>query len=271
MTDYTYGAIPAATNVVPPTPPTMKQVVIAEIFGTCILVQIGCGGLAVGLYMGALNGLWQMAVIWLLGATLAIYAVGNISGAHLNPAVTLAFAMVRPNDFPWKKLLPYWGAQLLGGMIAGTLNLAIFYTDIRDFETKQGLTRGDGDAIRSASTFGDYWSLSSGVAGPLHAVFIEAFGTAFLTFCIFAVTNPKNNVPASAVAPLVGTAIGMMVALLGSLTGAGINPARDFGPRLITAMAGWGTAAFTDCLAYLIGPLIGGPIGAYLADRVVYM
>jgi glycerol uptake facilitator protein len=114
-------------------------------------------------------------------------------------------------------------------------------------------------------------SLSSGVAGSLHAIFIEAFGTAFLTFVIFAVTNPKNNVPASAMAPLVGTAIGMMVALLGFLTGAGINPARDLGPRIVTSLAGWGAAAFTDVWVYLIGPLIGGPIGAYLADRVVHM
>jgi glycerol uptake facilitator protein len=98
-----------------------------------------------------------MAVIWLLGAVLAINAVGNISGAHLNPAVSLAFAVVRPHAFGWKKVLPYWGAQLLGATIAGALNLAIFYSAIEGFEAENGLKRGSGDSIRSASTFGDYW------------------------------------------------------------------------------------------------------------------
>lgn len=115
------------------------------------------------------------------------------------------------------------------------------------------------------------FSLSSGVGGPLHAIFIEAFGTAFLTFVVFSVTNSKNNVPGAAVGPLVGTAIGMMVALCGALTGAGINPARDLGPRIVTSISGWGLAAFTDFWVYIIGPLIGGPIGAFLADRVLFM
>eukprot|EP00542_Grammatophora_oceanica_P019276 CAMPEP_0194031242 /NCGR_PEP_ID=MMETSP0009_2-20130614/4459_1 /TAXON_ID=210454 /ORGANISM="Grammatophora oceanica, Strain CCMP 410" /LENGTH=173 /DNA_ID=CAMNT_0038671339 /DNA_START=1 /DNA_END=522 /DNA_ORIENTATION=- len=171
-----------------------------------------------------------------------------------------------------KKVPLYWAAQLLGGILAGGINLLIFTAAIADFEEQQGLTRGHSSSIKSAAAFGDYWSLSPGVAGPFHAVFIEAFGTAFLTFVIFAITHPKNeSVASSAVAPMVGTAIGVMIALLGSLTGAGINPARDLGPRIVTSMAGWGSAAFTNFGAYIVGPLIGGPIGAFIADYILFM
>lgn len=103
------------------------------------------------------SGLWQNAVIWLLGAMLAIYAVGHISGAHLNPAVSLAFAIVRPSDFGWKEMVHYWAAQLVGGVLAGALNFAIFATSIAAYEAEQGLSRGSSESIKSASAFGDYY------------------------------------------------------------------------------------------------------------------
>lgn len=266
-----YGSIPQADEAVSTPEPSMKSCLIAELFGTCTLVQIGCGGICAGLYMGALNDVMDVAFLWLLGATLAIYATASTSGAHLNPAVSFAFAIVRPDDFSWSKLIPYWAAQLAGGLLAGALNLMVFGTAIKNYEKEHGLVRGEPDSIKSASAFGDYWSLSAGVGGGLHAVVIEAFGTAFLTFVIFSATNPKNNVPSAAIAPIVGTGIGMMIALLGTLTGAGINPARDLGPRLVTNMAGWGRAAMTNWGAYIFGPLIGGPLGAFLADKVLFV
>lgn len=111
--------------------------------------------------------------------------------------------------------------------------------------------------------------MSKDVSGSFHAFFIEFFGTAFLCFIIFASTHTKNPLPSAAVAPTVGMAIGVIVMMLGALTGAGINPARDLGPRLITLMAGWGTAAMTDSVVYIVGPLVGGPVGAFLADKVL--
>lgn len=267
-----YGSIPSVEEANAPAPEaSLKKALIAEIFGTCTLVQVGCGGVCVYIYVGVMRGLWPAAAIWALGATLAVYATASISGGHLNPAVSLAFALVRPGDFPLKKLLPYWGAQIIGAIIAGVFNLLLFHTAIEGYETKNEITRGNAESIKSAVGFGLYWSLSPSIARGVHACFVEAFGTAFLVFNIFAATNAKNKVPAAAVAPIVGISIGMMIALLGALTGAGINPARDLGPRLVTLCAGWKSAAMTNVWVYIIGPLIGGPIGALLADKVLYM
>jgi len=162
--------------------------------------------------------MWQIAIVWILAATIGIYSCGKISGGHLNPAVTLSFALVRPSDLNYTKVLPYWLAQITGGMVGAIINMTIFYKAVVDFEDTRGLHRGSQESILSASAFTDYWSLSDYVSGTLHAFILEAFGTAFLVFVIFAVTNPKNNVPASAVAPLIGTAIGSMVFLIGSFT-----------------------------------------------------
>jgi len=116
---------------------------------------------------------------------------------------------------------------------------------------------------------GQHYSLSKGVSGDFHAFFIEAFGTAFLCFVIFAATHPKNPLPSAGVAPVVGIAFGMMVCIFGGLTGAGINPARDLGPRLVTLMAGWGAASMTNSVVYIVGPLVGGPVGAFVADKIL--
>jgi glycerol uptake facilitator protein len=210
-------------------------------------------------------------VVWLIAAALALYATASISGGHLNPAVTLSFALIRPDAFPMSKLIPYWLAQLAGAILAGLINLAIFHQAIVTYEMDNEILRGSPLGIKSAVAFGDYYSLSPAVGGWAQALFIEAFGTAFLTFIIFSATHPSNATVASSAVPLiVGTAIGAMIALLGATTGAGINPARDFGPRLVTLFFGWGKASLQDAWVYIAGPLIGGPIGAALADLVLW-
>lgn len=266
-----YGSIPDVENVAAPaSEPSLKDKLVAEMIGTATLVQIGCGGICAGVYMGQVSGLWQIAVVWILGGMLGVYASGSTSGGHINPAVTFSFALLRPDDFSWKDVLPYWCAQLVGGIIAGLLNLMIFCKSIKVFEEDKGLERGSAEGIASAVGFGDYWSLSPGVGGPIHAFVIEAFGTAFLLFVIFTITNTKNKVPSAAVPVLVGVGIGCMIFLLGSLTGAGINPARDIGPRIVTSFTGWGRAAYTGWWPYIFGPLVGGPIGAAVADKILF-
>jgi MIP family channel proteins len=213
--------------------------------------------------------MWQIAVIWILAATLGIYASGAISGGHLNPAVTLSFALARPSVFSFGKVVPYWIAQIFGGFIATIVNLCIFVQAVSLFEKKQGIVRGTPESIGSAAAFSDYWSLSDYVASGFHAFFLEALGTAFLVFIVFMATHPKNSVPSGAVAPCVGVAIGCMVTLLGPLTNAGINPARDLGPRIALSFAGWGMASFKNWWVYSVGPLIGGPIGAFLVEKLL--
>jgi glycerol uptake facilitator protein len=136
-----------------PTPPSTTNALVAEFFGTATLVQIGCGANCIGLYLGALVGMWQAASVWTLGAMLGIYISASRSGGHLNPAVTLAFALVRRDDFPMTSVLPYWVAQLAGAFSAAVLNLFLFTTAIKNFEADLE----EGDALTSATTFGCYW------------------------------------------------------------------------------------------------------------------
>ena len=137
----------------------------------------------------------------------------------------MAFGLIRCADFNITKVIPYWIAQVFGAFIAGFINLTIFETAISKYEVVQGLVRGTERSIDSASTFGCYYMLSPYISTWHDAVFVEGFGTAFLVFCIFAITNPKNKtVSPSAVPFLVGAAIAVMIVTLGPLTGAGINP-----------------------------------------------
>lgn len=267
-----YGSIPDVENAAPPeAEPSLMAKFIAEVIGTTTLVQIGCGGICASFYIAGLGFTWMIPVVWILAGTVGVYVSAGSSGGHLNPAVTLAFALVRPGDFEMKLLPWYWLAQIIGGILAGIINLIIYCTSISVYEGTLGVTRGEADSIQSAVGFGDYWSLSPGVANSFHAFVMEAIGTAFLLFVIFAITNPKNkSFPGAAVAPMVGVAIGCMIALMGTLTGAGINPARDMGPRLVTRCAGWGSASMTNWWPYIVGPLVGGPIGAAIADFLLF-
>ncbi len=108
----------------------------AEVVGTFLLVLFGTGAIASSVLTGAQVGLWQVAVVWGFGITLAIYVTAAISGAHLNPAVTLAFALFRRRNFPLSRLLPYWMAQLAGGILGGgySANLWPVHNPIRGGE-----------------------------------------------------------------------------------------------------------------------------------------
>merc|ERR1711957_61026 len=115
--------------------------------------------------------------------------------------------------------------------------------------------------------FGCYWS--DLVASETQAVAMEVMGTAMGTFVVFSITNKSNNVPGYLVPALVGVAIGSIIAIIGSLSGGAINPARDVGPRLFTLLAGWDQYGFEGLWVYSVGPFIGGPLGAMLADGIV--
>jgi hypothetical protein len=142
-----------------PPPPFARQLnkgaLVSEFFGTATLVQIGCGANCIQLYLveKSVAGQWQVTAIWMLAAILGIYISAPQSGGHLNPAVTLAFALVRPRDFPYKSVLPYWIAQLFGGMAAGLINMMLFTTAIMSYEQNSKNDHG----LKSAAAFGDYW------------------------------------------------------------------------------------------------------------------
>lgn len=256
---------------------------VAEAVGTFLLVVFGTGAVASAVLTGALTGLWQVAVVWGFGVTLAIYATGAISGAHLNPAVTLSFALFRPADFPRARILPYWGAQMLGAVLAGGVVFVVFGPFIDAFEVAHKVVRGAAGSETSAMVFGEYFpnpaifgtdAAAQALVSPLAACAVEALGTAILVFMIFALVDSRNGISPGGMTPFfIGFTVAVLISLFAPITQAGWNPARDFGPRIVAFLAGWDDIAIPGprggFWVYIVGPLIGGPVGAALYDALL--
>ncbi|MFJ2894933.1 MIP/aquaporin family protein [Streptomyces sp. NPDC087218] len=241
----------------------------AEFLGTMILILFGCGVVAQVVAGGALTdppgGLGNhdsIAWAWGLGVTLGVYVAGRLSGAHLNPAVTLALAAFK--DFPWRKVAPYSIAQFAGAFVAALL-VRWNYTE--------ALAKADpGHTLKTQIVFSTL-PANGNTALPVHewgAFRDQVIGTAILVLLIFAVTDLLNNPPGANLGPfvvgLIVVAIGMA---FGTNAGYAINPARDLGPRLASFLTGYG-GAWRDQYGNLyfwvpiVGPLIGGLVGAFL-------
>ena len=261
-----------------------RSALVGETVGTYILVLFGIGSVSAAVVTGAQVGLWQVAVVWAFGVALAIYASANLSGAHLNPAVSLAFAIFRRDEFGFRRLPLYWTAQLSGAILAGLTSLAIFGPFIARFEAENGIVRGADGSQRSAMVFGEYFpnpaiygtgADAAALISPLGAAAVEGFGTAVLAFVIFALADRRNaGLAAKPLTPLlIGFTVAALISLFAPLTQAGWNPARDFGPRLVAFFAGWGEMAIPGprggFWAYIIGPMIGAPLGAALHELAI--
>ena len=249
----------------------------AELVGTFLLVLFITGAVAAATLTGAQVGLWQVAAVIGFGVSLAIYATASVSGAHLNPAVSLAMTLFRGRDFPARRIPAYWAAQLAGAVVAGLVVLAVFGPFLDRFEADQGITRGEEGSEHSAMVFGEYFpnpaaigvdTAARALVSPAGAAAVEALGTAILVFMIFALTDRRNGrIARGSMWPFfVGFTVAVLISLLGPLTQGGFNPARDFGPRLVAFFAGWGGQAIpgpsAGFWAYIVGPLVGGPAGA---------
>jgi glycerol uptake facilitator protein len=266
---------------------------LSEFFGTFVLIAFGDG--VVAMAVAALPGsgrtagptvIFQAAGDWLLitwgwamAVAFGVWIAGGVSGAHLNPAVTLAFAVRR--RFAWAKVLPYWGAQVAGAFVGAALVFLVYHNAINAFDTAASTPRSSGNALATYSIFGTFPAgyFHGGVAGPL---IDQIVGTAFLLIFIVAVIDVRNAAVQSNLAPL---AIGLGVAAIGMSYGANagyaINPARDFGPRLFAYFAGWGRVALPGTyhapdLSFsnyfwipIVGPLIGGTVGVLLYDLFI--
>ena len=266
-------------NSDPPKKTRLLNACMGETLGTFILVLFGTGSVAAAVFTGAQIGLWQVAAVWGFGVTIAIYVSGAVSGAHLNPAVSLAFVIFRRDQFPLDRLFAYWGSQLLGAVLAGIVVLIIFNPFINQFETDNGIVRGAEGSQKSAMAFGEYFPnpamFDSLSISPFHAFAVEAFGTAILAMVIFALTERRNaGIPTNGMAPFfIGFTVAALISLFAPITQAGWNPARDFGPRIVAALAGWGEIAIPGpeggFWVYIVGPLVGAPIGALIYKLVI--
>ena len=238
-----------------------------ELTGTFILVFFGCGSVAVTVLFSAHSGLFQVAAVWGIGVTLAIYATRHLSCAHLNPAVSLA--MVLGKRMSARRLPVYLTAQLGGAFLAAAVLYGLFSGSIAAYETAHTIVRGAPESVQTAMMFGEFYP-NPGVGSVAAVTYwngfgAEAVGTFLLVLMIFTLTEGCNvGRPDDALAPLfIGMTVTTIICVLAPLTQAGLNPARDLGPRLFAWLAGWGPAAFPDdrygfLVIYVLAPLVGG-------------
>ena len=245
---------------------------IGEVFGTFILILLGDGvvanvGLAPRLAAPAYN--WNTITFgWAFAVIVAVYVSAGVSGAHLNPAVTIALAMKR--GFPWAKVGPYILAQMVGAFL-GALGVYLTY---RDGLVSAGVpnvwSTGPG-AVFSSAFWGGAAGTSTGSYSAMTAIFTELIGTAVLLWGILASGDSKNTGLTNNLGPfLVGGTVFAVGLSLGGPSGYAINPARDFGPRLFGTLVG--TQGLWDAgywLIPLIVPVIGGVVGIYVYDWLV--
>lgn len=236
----------------------------AEFFGTMVLILIGSGVVAMTVLFGSgtpgeiVNGGYtNITIAWGLAVTMGVYVSGKISGGHLNPAVTIALAIFR--GFSWAKVGPYVLAQTAGAFAGAALVFFNYQAQFLKFDPALEKTAG---VFATFPAFRDM---------PSVGFFDQVLGTALLLFLVLAVTDELNTPPGANLAPV---AVGLIVVAIGmafgALHGYAINPARDFGPRLLTVVAGFKNNGLTDGSGVfwvpIVAPILGGVIGAAAWD-----
>ena len=247
--------------------PVLREMA-AEFLGTFILIVFGCGSVAQVLLSDYAKGEYlSINLGWAIGVTLGVYVAGGVSGAHLNPAVTLALAVCR--RFPWAKLLPYCLAQLAGAFVASAVVYATYVEALSAFD---GGTR---QVLGPQGTAGIWATYPQPFLSTMPGGLVDQIvGTALLLLCIFALSDKRNLAPVPYLTPvLVGVVVLVIGITFGFNAGYAINPARDLGPRLFTYVAGWGSEVFRAGNYWwwvpIVGPLVGGVLGAWIYDLFI--
>lgn len=245
---------------------TLRGQCVAEFLGTGLFVFFGTGCVAAMKLAGASLGQWEISIIWGLSVAMAIYLTAGVSGAHLNPAVTLALWLFA--CFERRKIVPYILAQFAGAFCAAALVYLLYYNLFDSFETLHHLHRGTADSLQLAGIFSTYPDTRISL---VQAFAVEMVITAILMGLILALTDDGNGIPRGPLAPLL---IGLLIAVIGGsmgpLTGFAMNPARDIGPKAFAWLAGWGDIAFTGglaipyCVVPFSAPVVGALLGAFI-------
>lgn len=254
--------------------PSIPAWFAGEFIGTFILVFFGCGSVAAAVLTGAQVGIFQVAIVWGIGIATAIYLTGSISGAHLNPAVTIGFATW--GKLPWSSVSRYVFAQFVGAFIASIALYLVFRGTLVSYEVANHIVRGAPGSEASAMIFGEFFPNPGGKpftdeirARVSHgtAFFIEVLGTAILMLVIMGTTDERNSSrPQALTAATIGLTVTILISLLGPLTMAAFNPARDLAPRIFSSLAGWGAVPFTAngigwLTVYVVAPVVGAIAG----------
>ncbi len=255
---------------------------LAEFFGTLVLVFFGVGIVNAAVLAGVAQGLWQVAAVWGAAVALAVYATGAVSGAHINPAITVALATWR--GFPLGRVAPYVIAQVAGAFCGSLILYGLFHGLLEHFETAHRIVRGAPGSELSAMVFGEYFPNPAMIGTTpeafrqvslFTAMLAEAVGTAFLASFVFALTEPRNaGGPRNAVPIFIGLTLALIISIIAPLTQAGLNPARDFGPRVLSYILGWKQIAIPGprggfFLVYILSPVVGAVVGSGLYCTLV--
>ena len=246
--------------------PGLLAETIAEFLGTALILLFGSGVCSMVVLFGTgvpgevvKGGFTNIVFGWAIGVTMGIYVSARISGAHLNPAVTLALAVFR--GFPWRKVVPYTLAQTLGAFAGAAVVFWNYRPAFASFDPMLEKTAG------IFTTFPAFPNTPS--AGFLDQV----IGTGLLLLLVFAIVDESNQLPGWLTPILIGAVVLGIGISFGALHGYAINPARDFGPRLFTALAGFRNNGFTGpnpaFWVPIVAPLIGGILGAGLYDIAI--
>jgi glycerol uptake facilitator protein len=267
----------------------------AEFFGCFILISFGDGVVAM---LWALQGSgrsgagplqssgdWLLITWgWALAVTFAVYVAGGITGAHINPAVTLGAAM--RGALPWRKVPGYWAVQVIGCFVGAALVFAVYNQAINHWDQVghclgvakgcKPIVKGTAASLGTYSTFATFPAPYFGtVIGPLVD---QIVGTFFLVLFVWAVVDIANLGVGANLWPFI---VGMVVMAIGISFGANagyaINPARDFGPRMFALIAGWGKVAFPGDYGNIsdyfwvpiVGPLVGGALATWVYDFTI--
>lgn len=242
-----------------------KKLAFGEFLGTYILVLIGCSSVALEVLHSTFNSLALVASIWGLGVILAILAARPFSPAHLNPAVSIAMATIKKTT--WKQLPTLISFQFLGALFAGATINYLFSTSLLDFETSNNILRGSVASRASALMFGEYFTTS--VKHPhLYACLAEGIGT-FLLMTVILLASKTEKINDFLPPLFIGVGLSIIIFIIAPYTQAGLNPARDFAPRVMAYFFGWENAAFPQIrfsffTVYILSPIVGALIAAGL-------
>ncbi len=241
--------------------------VVAEAFGTFVLIAFGTGVVAMVMLFGhgtpaeiVNGGYTNITIAWGIAVAMGVYLTARISGAHLNPAVTVSLAVFR--GFPWGKVLPYCLAQTFGAFLGAALVFLNYRPAFLRFDPSLSQSAG---VFTTFPAFPDF---------PMAGFLDQVIGTALLLVLVCALTDEENCAPPAWLSPLlIGLAVVVIGMAFGGMHGYAINPARDFGPRLFVTLAGFGNNGLTDgtnqFLVPLVAPLIGGLAGTGAYDLLI--
>lgn len=252
-----------------------KSAYLGETIGTFLIIVLGCSGVAVAILYGQVADLVTMGIIWGSTVAIAIWVTISLSGAHLNPAVTLALTL--SGKHPWKQFPPYCFFQILGAFLGAGTVMILFGSAISQWMEHHGISAGEPGSERVGMILVPF-SPNPAIVGvgaeayqavpPWRGFATEFLVTALLILVVFIVTHHRtsNNLPVWALPLAMGAFILMATVVAGALTMTSLNPARDLGPRIVLAVSGYGSVAFPgpqgglSMLVTIVAPLVAGVV-----------